>query len=306
MSKAKRILFPFGIFFLLVLLFCGGAAVSSAGYFYVSSRSAISEFEHSIQSDLVPVLDACVQMGELDGGKGSGIRMSALFKDYHAGELLYKAFFVKEDGTIIAHSDQNESLQLKGNIATDEFSYNLDLIFTPLKKNMKDPFFSDYFLIEKKVPFDKEKIRYLKKYFYENIDRNGWILCRQVTLKGKPFGVVAFLVAKDPIYTVITNEFEDAVFHAEIGIASGFGLAFILSLIIFARYRMIYKKALRVQKGSEEFSETKIPSDGTCLHAGENSVASEGSTVVSEKQAVSRELPANMASILDAIPVRKK
>ncbi|MGL4369252.1 MAG: hypothetical protein ACRCUT_06225 [Spirochaetota bacterium] len=245
MNRIKRILFPFGIFVISAVFCVGGAAAGVGGYFYVSLRQDISDFERTTQQYLVPLLDACAHMGSLDGGKKSGMKMNALFREYRQGNIVFKAFFVRDDGSLIAHSGDDEMKALNNNIAADEFTYNLDQIFLPLKKNMKEPLFADYYLIDKKNPFDKEQTVFLKKYIYPAIDRNGWILGKQVVFNDKPFGVVVFLVDKEPVYAMIQKSHHDIIFYGKLSVLCALTLSLLLSLFIAIRYRMIYSRAVR-------------------------------------------------------------
>jgi hypothetical protein len=257
MVNSRTIIFPFGIFLLCTVIFSGGGAAASGWYFYVSSKKEIAEAERFTQNSLIPILDACVQLAELDGGKDSSARLSELFRDYKSGNVVYKAFFAAENGKILAHCDQNEVSELKGNIASDEFSYNLDQIFSPIRKNMKEPYFDDYNLIGKTIPFSRDRVALLRKHVYPGIDRNGWIVSRQVVHKGRNVGVIAFLCDKEVIYDRITYNTKEGVFWAKMAGLAGAGLALIFSMIVFVRYQMIYSRAF-------SGAESSVCADAVC------------------------------------------
>ena len=310
MVSTKKIFFPFGILLLSAVIFSGGGAAGSVLYFYVACKKEISETERFVQSSLVPVLEACVQMAELDGGKESAGRMNSLFREYRLGNVVSRAFFAGENGNILAHSDQNEVKRLKGNIASDEFSYNLEQIFLPARKTMREPYFDDYYLIERKIPFDREKTAFLKKHLYQGIDRNGWILSRQVVYKGKTVGVIAFVADKEAIYDRIAFNYRECVFWIKISVLAGAGLALIFAMIVFVRYQMIYVRASRRHEQVQMppvLPPASFPAEATAV--AEQSLAEPEQTAVpfyTEYESSSRAYTDYKAPVQDAIPVRKK
>lgn len=311
MAKTKTIIFPFGIFLLCAALFSGGGAAGTVWYFYVASKKEIAETERFTQGSLVPVLDACVQMAEIDGGKESSRRLNALFRDYRLGSIVAKAFFVRENGVIVSHSDQNEVKALKGNIAADEFTYNIDQIFRPMRKNLREPYFDDYFLMEKKVPFDRRTMAFLKKHLYSGVDRNGWILSRQVVYKGKPTGVIAFFSDKETIYERIAYNMKECLFWMKMSAFAGIGLAFIFSMIVFVRYQMIYYRATRREEIVEMPSESGLPFQE--IREAEEALSfmpepprEEPQQQYTEYEVQERAYTDFKAPVQDAIPVRKK
>ena len=312
MAKTKTIFFPFGIFLLSAVLFSGGGAAGSVWYFYVASKKEIAETERFTQSSLVPVLDACVQMAELDGGKESAKRLNALFRDYRLGNIVAKAFFVRENGLIVSHSDQNEVKELKGNIAADEFTYNIDQIFRPIRKNLREPYFDDYFMVEKKIPFDRQTMGFLKKHLYDGIDRNGWILSRQVIYKGKTAGVIAFFSDKDTIYERIAYNMKECIFWMKMSAFAGVGLAFIFSMIVFVRYQMIYYRATRREEKEDFPPQRELPlpeirdAAAAAVSFIPEALPSEPAQMYTEYEVQERAYTDFKAPVQDAIPVRKK
>ena len=320
MRQIKKVLFPFGIFILLALIFAGGAVAASAGYYYVTLKRDIAETERNTQQYLIPLLDACVQMASMDGGAKSAERMNELFNGYRSTGIVFKAFFVKEDGSILAHSSSDEVKSLKSNIASDEFTYNLDQIFLPLKRDIKEPLFSDYYIVDKNVPFTKEQMMYLKKYINSGLDRNGWILSRKVSYKDKSAGVIVFLVDKGSMYEAIILGFNQAVFRTKIAGGAGLGLALLLSLIIFLRYKMIYSRAFRdsIPAARSAFDDGNrdiaLSGDAPSAPAARASLTdataefldTEHPKVYVECEVDKRNIPEQRTLVLDAIPVRKK
>ena len=310
MSHIKRIFFPFGIFAVSIVLLAGGSAAGIAGYHYVALKSGIADFENRTQQYLVPLLDACVQMGSIDGGKESGGKMSLLFRDYQQRKIVYKAFFVKEDGTVLAHSGSDDVKVLNNNIAADEFTYNLDQIYLPLKKDMKEPLFADYYLIDRKVPLERRQADLVKKYLYPSIDRNGWILARQVRFNDKPFGVVAFLVDKEPVYLMVEKSIKNTVWMGKIGIAAALAFALLFSLIAAIRGRMVYTRALRdcrVRQIPSDEMEISMP-DESSVHS--DAAVGKDAAAVNEDLSVAYEIDSRIPVeknilVQDAIPLRK-
>jgi hypothetical protein len=240
MSIMRRAIFPFGIFFLMLISLCALSAGGIGLYYFLSLKNDIVRAENTAKGYLFPLIDACAQIASVCNDKKIESQLSPLFLEYRKNRIVAKAFFVKDNGFILAHSDPAEAVVLKHNIASDEFTYNVDQIFIPIKQNSKELFFSDYFLIERTIPFNKKALSLLKKYVDQNLDRNGWILSKAVyTEKDKPYGIVSFIVDKDDIYNAILRYIDEAKIAAKYALAGAIGFSLIISLLVFVRYRLI-------------------------------------------------------------------
>lgn len=315
MKQVFRVFFPFGIFFLCSVLFLAVSNVSVAYYYFDQAKEEIVTLEKDTKSYIAPLLEACAQIG-LAGEEIPADRLAVLFSEYRKKGIVYKAFCVKEDGGIIAHSDPSEAKNLGNNIASDEFSYNIDQIFAPFKRNTQEIIFSHYYIIEKKVPFSKDQIRHIKKYISKDIDRNGWLLTRGMYRKGVPLASIAFIIDKEPAYSIIRNGIDRFFALLQYTISGSLGAAFLLSLFVFIRYRMIAKRA--VQSGIEE--EITIPQSALSTTFNRDEI-SDSAKAETERNTLSEEdrrrepllyieIESSSHSrksdeILDAIPVRR-
>ncbi|HNX58513.1 MAG TPA: hypothetical protein PKK43_05415 [Spirochaetota bacterium] len=304
---AKKVIFPFGIFILLLIVFTIVTAGGICLYTYNSVVSSIRKAETDVKAYVSPLLNACVQIVDSADDKKSRNALTPLFTDYRKSGIVTKAFYVKDDGTIIAHSDSSEATVLNNNIAMDEFTYNIDQIFYPVKQNLKDIYLTDYYLIDRTVPFNKKQIRYLKKYFDKNIDRNGWLICKAVyNAKGNGYGAVGFIVNKSEIYETVQNKFIEGIFLLKVATAGSFVLSLIITLIIYIRYRMI---ASRTSSGYEyeEVSGYEHEPGYAENPIAEEPVSESDDTPVLHTIGTVPHVPRNgNMVILDAIPVRRK
>jgi hypothetical protein len=244
MSIARRVIFPFGIFFLLYFILSVIAAGGIGTYFYLKLKDEIKRSESDARNYVAPFVDACAQLASVCDDKKVTEKLNPLFQDYGRKGIVSKAFFVKDDGFILAHSNPKEVETLKNNIAADEFTYNIDQIFLMLKKGSGELYFGDYYLIDRTLPFDKRLIAYMKKYFDPNIDRNGWLISKAVfTAKNKPYGVAAFFIDKTPIYETVKKSIDESIRYGKYATAGAAGIALFISLLIFIRYMMIARGA---------------------------------------------------------------
>ncbi|MDA3899771.1 MAG: hypothetical protein PF637_04550 [Spirochaetes bacterium] len=116
------------------------------------------------------------------------------------------SFIVLKNGTLIGHSSKTESERLSGNIAADEFAYNLDLILHPLKINLNSTFQSDYYIVDYKPPFSDNELRKLKHYTTHDIDKNGTLLSRRFQSSDRGEGVISIISTKKGVYTHIKEQ----------------------------------------------------------------------------------------------------
>ncbi|MBN2434806.1 MAG: hypothetical protein JXK07_06020 [Spirochaetes bacterium] len=111
-----------------------------------------------------------------------------------------------KDGTLLGHSKLGEMERLSGNIATDEFVYNIDLIFQPVSINLDSTFQSDYYIIDYKPPFNKKETERLKHYIISDIDKNGTLFSRRFVSSDNGEGVIAIIYSKKSLYSFINNQ----------------------------------------------------------------------------------------------------
>ncbi|MDY6970258.1 MAG: hypothetical protein SVR08_16615, partial [Spirochaetota bacterium] len=169
-KKETRKRFSFLLFFitsLLLLLFSAGVSI---GYFYYVGKSRIKEIEDYTRDYSITLADAFTNVAELSYNRRNYSKLKILFQEKINKNIIDEAFFVLADGKIIAHTDKKTTKSLKGNIATDEFAYNLDLILYPLRIKSKQAQFFDYHIFNKEIPFSKDFKRIIKTYLYKKID----------------------------------------------------------------------------------------------------------------------------------------
>ncbi|HEY1405917.1 MAG TPA: hypothetical protein VF857_04850 [Spirochaetota bacterium] len=302
----NRIFFPFGI---IITLFIAFSAISVGGisiYSYLAVKDVVIKAESDMKEYLSPLVAACAQIAASGDDKKNKIIMDPLFADYRKKGIVTKAFFVKDDGSVIAHSDASEVATLKNNIATDEFTYNLDQIFLPLKQNSAEIYITDYYLIDRQFPFDKKITKYLKQYFDKNIDRNGWLLSKSVfDKKGKGYGVVAFIVNKEAMYDSIKDTISNGIKLIRFSLAGSACLAFFISLIVFIRYRMIHSES----SSRVERKIALINRQDSSLIYDSDDISDRPvriNPVLHTEQILPRKISDSNIVILDAIPVKRK
>jgi hypothetical protein len=199
------------IFFVLFGVFSGISSGIMGYYLYSTSKREIGKIEKETAAVAETLTDASAKMAELGRAAVRADQMNQFFKYNLDKKLFYKAFFVLENGTIVAHSNPLEAKDLRNNIAADEFRYNLDQIYRPIRDKSINIYFTDYFIMDKTIPFTKNEMRYLKKYLYTGIDRNGWLANKTVYENGKAVGTVNFLIGKDTVYSLVRENLNSAL-----------------------------------------------------------------------------------------------
>lgn len=236
-------IFPVGIFLLLLLVESIIAAGASAAYFFYAGRSGIAAIESYTRSYSQPLAEAFGAMTEMCYRTKNYRRLRALFREKIEQNMIGEAFVVLNNGKLIAHSDPGIEKKLRGNLAGDEFSYNLDLILRPAKRKSRDVLFTDYNIPSMRVPYERDVRAALKRYFYAGIDTTGWLVSRAVFGKSRPVGVVAFIVNKERVFTFLSDHARRSlrIFQISLGVAAAVSL--LVSLVVFLRYRSIQRRA---------------------------------------------------------------
>jgi hypothetical protein len=254
-KKRVKMIFPVGIFFMLFFIESLIAAGASIAYFFYIGRGGIAEIESNTRSYAVPVAEAFGDIAEMCYRTKNFSRLRALFRGKIEQRLISEAFFVLRDGRVVAHSDPAVSDSLKGNLASDELAYNMDLILRPLDRKSREVFFGEYNIISKQAPFKREYRVLMKRYFYPGIDSTGWIASRAVFGKKKPVGAVCFIMGKDRIYSFLAAHINRSLGILLVALSVACGVSFMVTLVVMARYRSIQKKSLAASYG-------EVPSSG--------------------------------------------
>jgi hypothetical protein len=242
-NKIKNVI-PVGIFLIVFLILLLLSAAISSAYFYFESINRITEIEGYTRNYSIPLAEAFANVAELSYKTKNLNKLQSLFREKINANIIDEAFFVLSDGKIIVHSDQGIEKELKGNIATDEFAYNLDMIMLPIWTKVNHAQFMDYHIYgeNKKIPFTKEIIKLLKKYIYSKADVSGWLVTRAVNVNSKSIGCISFIISKDRIYKFLLEHFNITVKLSIILAILSFLISFTVSIIIFVRYKSINKR----------------------------------------------------------------
>lgn len=248
-KKIKKTIFPIGIFFMLIVIESVIAAGASFAYFLYAGKNGIAEIESYTRSYSMPLADAFGTMAEMCYRMKNYSRLRFLFHEKIEQRVIDQALVVLRNGTLIVHSDPDIEKKLKGNLAGDEFAYNMDLILRPVYQASRDVLFTDYNIPSMQAPYERQFRILLKTHFYQNIDSTGWLVSRAVFGKKKPVGAVCFIMSKQRIYSFITEHIDRSVRLFTISLAIACAVSLIVSLVVLFRYRGIQKRALAFRSG---------------------------------------------------------
>jgi hypothetical protein len=258
----KKNPFPIGIFIALLFILMLLAAAISSLYVYTETKKRVVEAEAHIRNYSITLAEAFARVAELSYPERNFVKLKTLFSDKIRENAIDEAFFVLADGSIIVHSQKEITEKLKGNIANDEISYNLDLILQPLRTRSSETHFIDYHIIENTIPFDKYQRKLIKEFISPKIEINGWLVTRAVFVKNKPIGTVTFIISKNKLYADIISTFEESIKLFILLVLVAFIIALFISVIDTVRYRTISRlsaEAALAPRAKGELSE--LPSD---------------------------------------------
>lgn len=242
-SRSGKI-FPVGIFLMLLFIESILAAGASAAYFFYAGKSGVAAIESYTRSYSLPLAEAFGAMTEMCYRSKNYARLRALFREKIEQKMIGEAFVVLKDGRLIAHSSPEMEKSLKGNLAGDEFAYNLDLILQPVRRKSREVLFTDYNITSKSVPYERDVRAALKKYFYAGVDTTGWLVSRAVYgKKKKPIGAVCFIISKERVFTFISEHARRSLRILELSLVIAFAVSLLVSLVVLLRYRGIHKRA---------------------------------------------------------------
>ncbi len=244
-NKTRNVI-PVGIFFIIFIFMLLLSSAIAVAYFYVEARSRISEIEKYTRNYSIPLAEAFANVAELCYKDKDLDKIKRLFRDKINANIIDEAFFVLSDGKIVVHSDKGIEEELKGNIATDEFAYNIDLIMLPIWTKTDQAQFMDYNIFgeNKKIPFNRDIKKLIKKYIYSKIDVLGWLVTKAVSVNGNAVGCVSFIISKDRIYRFLSDHLNKTIMLSYILALVSLIISFLISIIVFIRYRSINKSKL--------------------------------------------------------------
>jgi len=234
MNDKKK--FPWGMLVLMLVLLILASCFVSAGYFYCNARVRSAEIAREARATYTIMADTLASLAEISYLSRDMARIRRAFMEKPAAGDVLESFFVLSNGVVIAHSSAEKAKSLQGNIARDEFAYNLDQIFLPLRNNSREVYFQDYNIVDRKIPYPRDIWVPLKKYVYGGIDRVGWLVTRAVHSRGKPIGTVNIIISKQRIYGHIdTTAKHSIILMAGMALFS-LGLSLIISIFVYRRY----------------------------------------------------------------------
>jgi hypothetical protein len=236
--------FPLGIFILLFIIESLLAAGGMGLYFIHTGRKRIADIERYTRSYSIAMMEATGDVAALCQRTKQYASIKNLFREKLREDTVNQAFFVLNDGKIIVHSKKEIQEELEGNIANDEFSYNLDQILAPSRKMSTEVFFSSYNVMTARVPFNRDERELIARYLYPEVASTGWLVSKAVYDGKKPTGTVNFIIDKSGIYGFIRSHMEESLRYLRYCMAGAALISFMISLIIWLRYRSIQKKAL--------------------------------------------------------------
>ncbi|MBN2160758.1 MAG: hypothetical protein JW807_15325 [Spirochaetes bacterium] len=238
----KKRIFPVGIFFILLAIESLIAAGVSLAYFYYAGRSGIASIESNTRTYITPLAESFGTMAELCYRTKKYDRLKGLFREKLDKRVINEAFFILKNGRLAAHSDP--AVEQKFRKANVEAVYTMDLVLLPAYRASRDVLYTEYGIPSKRVPFDRRYRELIKTYLYHDIDSTGWLASRAVYRKKKPVGAVCIIIGKDSIYSFIRGHLERSGRILSASLLTALAVSFLVSLLIFFRYRSIQKRAL--------------------------------------------------------------
>ncbi len=242
MKNTKHIHFPFIFVILLFLLIVIIASSGAVFYKYRQLISDINEFSTQVKNVSKTLITTYADAAELSYATKSTQQLLSLIKESRNIKGIHEVFFVLDNGSIVAHSDMGKVSQLKGNIANDEFYYNIDIILYPHAKQSQELFVFDYFVPDVPLPFNKIIRKYIQQYIYKDINTNSWLVTKAVYHKDKSIGTVNCIIIKTPIYDMMNSYYKELLFI--IMIICGVSLIFSLctGIIIFSKQKNVLRQ----------------------------------------------------------------
>ncbi len=256
-QAGRKTAFPTGIFLLLFLIQIIASTAGIGFYFYTSSKNSLADIEKYTLNYSKTLAEAFASVAELSYKDKNYFSLNLLFREKIEENTIDEAFFILKDGSLIVHSNTTTEKKLKGNIANDEMSYNLALILQPVEKNSRELFFSNYNIIDKKIPFNRSLRELIQKHLYSSINTSGWLFTKGVFYKNEPVGTVNFIVNKERIYSSIFAATEEIKKIFVIALIASFFIAIVIALIIMFRL----KKSISLKESKS--SDYTIPYDLT-------------------------------------------
>jgi hypothetical protein len=220
------------------------ALSANAFYFFRETKNGIAEIEKYTRGYSVSLAEAFAEIAATGYASRNYNPLKTLFSEKISNNMINEAFFAFTNGDLKAHTSKEKAGEVKGNIANDEFAYNLDMIMKPVLEKSTETIFSDYNMMDREVPFSRDEKRFMKEHLYSGIDSSGWLVSRAVYFKKKPVGTVNFLISKDRIFSLINKNIDDGKKYSLVAVGIAYAVSLAVSIIVFIRHRRIENRAL--------------------------------------------------------------
>ncbi|MGB4267999.1 MAG: hypothetical protein WBK20_02340 [Spirochaetota bacterium] len=242
MQKDKPVQFPYAfvilLFFLIVIIVSSGALF----YKYRLLVSQIDEFTIQAKNVSKTLITTYADAAELAYATRSTNQLLSLIQESKNIKGIKEVFFVLDNGTIVAHSDKEKAKELKGNIANDEFYYNIDMILYPHTKQSRELFIFDYFIPDLPLPFNTIIRKYLQQFLYKGINTNSWLVTKAVYSKGKSIGTINCIIVKSPIYDMMNSYYKELLYMLIIICGASMLFSLCTGIVVFIKQKRILLK----------------------------------------------------------------
>jgi hypothetical protein len=239
MQKDKQVQFPYA--FVMILFFIIAIVTSSGALFYKYRQlvSQIDEFTIQVKNVSKTLITTYADAAELSYATRSSSQLLSLIQESKNIKGIKEVFFVLDNGTIVAHSDKEKANELKGNIANDEFYYNIDMILYPHVKQSRELFIFDYFVPDLPLPYTTIVRKYIRQFLYKEINTNSWLVTKAVYYKGKSIGTINCIIVKSPIYDMMNSYYKELLYMLILlcGVALVFSLC--TGIVLFIKQKRI-------------------------------------------------------------------
>ncbi len=232
----NRYIFPLSVFFLILIMEALLISFGIGFYFYITGKKNINDIEKYTMGYSRTLAESFAKVSEFCYKKHDFTALRDLFHKKIEADMIDEAFFVLGNGKLVVHSNTKTKKNLKGNIANDEISYNIDMILAPLKKNDSRLSFSNYNIIGREIPFNRKQKELIGKYIYKNINSNGWLFTKAIFQNRKPAGTVNFITSKKRIHDSLSFYIKKAKNNIAMGLFVSFFFSLVISVYVMIRY----------------------------------------------------------------------
>lgn len=242
MQKDKPVQFPYIFVIILFLLLAVMASSAAILYKYRQLASDIDEFTIQVKNISKTLIATYADAAELAYATRSIGQLLSLIQESKNIKGIKEVFFVLDNGTIIAHSDKEKANELKGNIANDEFYYNIDMILYPHAKQSIELFIFDYFVPDLPLPFNTMARKFIQQFLYKDINTNSWLVTKAVYAKGKSIGTINCIIVKTPIYDMMMSYYKELVYVLIIICGAALVFSVCTGIILFIKQKRLLRE----------------------------------------------------------------